>query len=45
VFTQAQLLEIRPRDLVRYMCLQAYKTADPTAEDKPLRLLVRYVVL
>jgi hypothetical protein len=36
VFTQAQLLEIRPRDLVRYMCLQAYKTADPTAEDKPM---------
>jgi hypothetical protein len=35
-FTHAQLLEIRPRNLVRYMCLQAYKTADPTPEDKPI---------
>jgi hypothetical protein len=38
VFTQAQLLEISSRDLVRYMCLQAYKTADPTAEDKLLEI-------
>ena len=36
VFSQAQLLEIKPRDIVRYMCLQAYKTADPSAEDKPI---------
>jgi hypothetical protein len=36
VFTQAQLLEITPRDLVRYMSLQAYQTEDPTPEDKPI---------
>jgi hypothetical protein len=36
VFTLAQLFEITPRDIVRYMCLQAYQTEDPGPEDKPI---------
>ena len=36
VFTQAQLLEIRPSHLVRYMCRLAYGTETPDDDARPL---------
>jgi hypothetical protein len=43
VFTEAQLLGIRPRDLVRWMNKHAYKTEDPGPEDKPIKCQVYWV--
>ena len=35
-FTNAQLLEIRPNHVVRYMRLKAYGTEQPGADDRPI---------
>ena len=35
-FTQAQLLEITPRHIVRFMCLKAYGTEDPAHDANPI---------
>ena len=34
-FSQAQLLAIRPIDIVRWMCRDAFGTPEPGPEDKP----------
>ena len=35
-FTRAQILEIRPRHIVRWMCRGAYGTEEPTDNDRPV---------
>lgn len=35
-FTEAQLLELRPSHLVRYMSLQAFGTETPGPNDRPI---------
>jgi hypothetical protein len=34
-FSQEELLSIRPRDIVRWMCRDAFGTPDPGPDDKP----------